>query len=166
MGNKTFKHQAIRAYKMNTSQSEISKTNSKQDSKDMHSIYQSGLARYFSEVKANAANYLQAVSDLQQEIINLENNNFDNILSLQKTVTEELGINNYATDKTIDLSKSYAENTSEIWKAHNKLILSSLDILAKNIEAFNKNSELFSEINKNLIDSCSSIIKQKKEQVL
>ncbi len=134
---------------------------SKEISQDVYAAFENSLSRYLNEVKANAASYLQSVSDLQQEIIESRKKNVEHALLLQQTVSEQLGINpDSSSDATMEIAKSFADQTTMSWNLQNQLVLKSLEILSKNIEAFNKNSVSFEKINKNLIDYWASIIKQ------
>jgi len=137
-----------------------SQKESKETSDDVYSVYEESLAKYFSEVKENAANYLQAVSDLQQEIIESRKKNTEHAIYLQKAAADKLGVNSNIPDNTFDLARSFAEQATKSWNLQNQMVLTSLDTLSKNIEAFNKNSKSFEEINKKLIDSWASTIKQ------
>ncbi len=42
---------------------------------EIYSVFQQSIDKYFKEVRSNAATYLQSVSNLQQEIVELMNNN-------------------------------------------------------------------------------------------
>jgi len=138
----------------------IEQTTSKENSNDIYSIFQDSITRYFGEIKGNTADYLQAVTNLQQEIIKSREINAKNAISLQKTISEQLGINSNNSDGVMKLAKSLGEQATKSWNLQNQLMLKSLETLSKNIEAFNKNSASFEEINKNLINSWASIIKQ------
>ena len=131
-----------------------------ESSQDVYSIFQNSLARYFKDVRENAASYLQSVSDIQEEIIKSRKKDAENAISLQKVAYEKLGENNKIPNATINLAKSFANQATASWTLQNQLILSSLETLSKNIEAFNKNSMAFEEINKKLVDHWASIIKQ------
>jgi len=132
---------------------------SKETPNDVYSVFENSLVRYCNEVRANAASYLQAVSDLQEEIIELRKKNADSAISLQKTGFEKLGVNTTIPDATYNLAKLFGEQTTKSWELQNQLILKSIDTLAKNIQAFNTNSKTFKDFNKQLIDSWGSIIK-------
>lgn len=126
---------------------------------DVYSFFEKSLESYFKEVRKNAASYLQAVSDLQQEIVELRRNNASHILGLQKTAMDVLG-RNRIQERAMDITRSISEQNVKAIELQNKLVLSSLAILSKNIEAFNRNSQSFSDINKAVIDSWTSIIKE------
>ncbi len=137
------------------------RSRSKETPQDVYTAFENSLSRYLNEVKANAASYLQSVSDLQQEIIESRKKNAEHAILLQQTVLEQLRINpDSSSDATMEIAKSFADQTTMSWNLQNQLVLKSLEILSKNIEAFNKNSVSFEKINKNLIDYWASIIKQ------
>jgi len=144
-----------------TSQSKKVESTQKQavSSDDFYSSFQESLQTYFSEARENAANYLQAVSDLQEEIIEARKKNAENIISLQKATYDKFG-GEYIPPAVMDLAKSFASKTIQTSNLQNEMILTSLDTLSKNIEAFNKNSAVFENINKKIIDYWASIIKQ------
>ena len=137
---------------------------SKENPDDLYSVFENSLTRYSNEVRANAASYLQAVSDLQEEIIELRKKNVDSAISLQKTAFEKLGINTTIPDVTFNLGILLGEQTTKSWELQNQIVLKSIDTLSKNIQAFNTNSKTFEDFNKQLIDSwVSKINKTEKD---
>ncbi|MGD2107681.1 MAG: hypothetical protein PVH93_08770 [Nitrosopumilaceae archaeon] len=142
------------------------KPHSNQTNQDVYSAFQDSLERYFSEIKKNTSNYLQSVSDLQEEIIDSRKKNAERAIELQKVAYEKMGGNSNVPSAVMDLATTIAGTTVTSWTMQNKLVLESLDTLSRNIEAFNKNSTSFDEINKRLINYWASIIKQefKKNQ--
>jgi len=136
---------------------------SKEDS-DIYSVCESSISKYFSEVKENTAAYIQAVTDLQNEIIESRKNNASNAIMLQKTATDKMGLKPEIPDTMLKISESFAEQAAKAFSLQNMLLLRSLDTLTKSIEAYNKNSKSFEDINRELIDSWASIIKQSTKQ--
>jgi len=130
---------------------------------DIYSVCQQSIDKYFKEAKSNAATYLQSVSDLQQEIVESRKNNVESAISLQKTMADKLGINTNIPDESLDIARNFAEQTTKAWNFQNQLMLTSLETLSKNIQAFNDNSKTFAEVNGKLIDSWASIIKKKSQ---
>jgi len=131
---------------------------------DIYSVCQQSIDKYFKEAKSNAATYLQSVSDLQQEIVESRKNNVESAISLQKTMADKLGINTKIPDESLDIARNFAEQTTKAWNIQNQLVLTSLETLSKNIQAFNDNSQTFAEMNGKLIDFWASIIKQKSRE--
>jgi len=131
---------------------------------EIYSVFQQSIDKYFKEVRSNAATYLQSVSDLQQEIVKLRKNNVESAISLQKTIADNLGTDTKIPDESLDIAKNFAEQTTKAWNIQNQLMLTSLETLSKNIQAFNDNSQTFAEMNGKLIDFWASIIKQKSRE--
>ena len=145
---------------MNTSSEK--KINSKENpgNTNMYSILEDSLDEYFKQVKMNAMTYLQAVSDLQQEIITLRKNNMESMLKLQKT-TGELKFNPNVSESVLNIFKSLSNQNSNALDFQNHLLILSIETLSKNIQAFNDNAKTFSDINQKILSSWASIIKQK-----
>ncbi len=130
---------------------------------DIYSVFQQSLDKYFKEIKENASTYLQSVSDLQQEIIESRKKNVESAISLQKTMADKLKIDTKVPEKSLNIATAFAEQTTKAWNFQNQLMLTSLETLSKNIQAFNDNSKTFAEVNGKLIDSWASIIKKKSQ---
>ncbi len=131
---------------------------------DFYSVFEDSNSRYFTAVKANTASYLQAVTNLQEEIIDLRKHNADSAIELQKGISEKFATDTELPDATFGIAKTIAEQNSKAWNMQMKMILTSLDVLAKNIQAFNSNCKTFDNISKGIINSWASIIKQNCKQ--
>ena len=148
---------------MSVTPNSATKTSESQPNKpdlDVYSVFQESLDNYFKEIRKNTSNYLQSISDLQEEIVESRRNNAKKAIELQELFCEKFDGKTAVPPSALSLAKSFAENASTSWTLQNKLVLDSLQTLSKNIEAFNKNSISFEEINKKLIDRWASIIKQ------
>jgi len=134
-----------------------------EDANDIYSVFQQSLDKYFKEIKENASTYLQSVSDLQQDIIESREKNVESAISLQKTMADKLGVDTKVPETSLNIATAFAEQTTKAWNFQNQLMLTSLETLSKNIQAFNDNSKTFAELNGKLIDSWASIIKKKSQ---
>jgi len=137
---------------------------SAKDTNEIYSVYQQSIDKYFKEAKANAATYLQSVSDLQLEIIESRKNNVESAISLQKTMADKLGTNTKIPDESLKVVTAIVEQTTKAWNLQNQLMRTSLETLSKNIQAFNDNSQTFAELNSKQIDYWTSIVKQKNQE--
>ena len=127
-----------------------------------YEIFHQSIDKYFKNVSINTANYLQSVSDLQQEIIESRKKNAKSIILLQKILTDKINSNVKVSDKSQKIITDFTEQSNKAWNFQNQLMQKSLDILSKNIQAFNDNSDAQFEMNKKLIESWASIIKERK----
>lgn len=136
------------------STSEKSENTQSKELQDIHSISQHNITRYFNEVNATTANYLQSITDLQLQIMELRKNNVDSTIDLEQDLSKKLGISGETTDVMLNLLNSISEQTSKTLTLQNKLLLSSLDAIQKNIKTFNDNTENFYELNKKIMKLC------------
>ena len=127
-------------------------------------IFNQSIEKYFKNVSVNTASYLQSVSDLQQEIINSRKKNAESFILLQKIIAEKTKFNTKISDESLKIVNDFAKQTNQTWDLQNQLMLKSIDALSKNIQAFNENADTQLEMNKKLIESWASIIKEKKKQ--
>lgn len=127
-------------------------------------IFNQSIKKYFKNVSVNTASYLQSVSDLQQEIINSRKKNAESFILLQKIIAEKTKANTKISDESLKVVNDFAKQTNQTWNLQNQLMLKSIDALSKNIQAFNENADTQLEMNKKLIESWASIIKEKKKQ--
>jgi len=129
-----------------------------------YEIFQQSIDKYFKNVSVNTASYLQSVSDLQQEIIESRKKNAKSVILLQKYLTRKTYSDVKLPDESLQIVTDFTEQTNKAWNSQNQLMIKSLDVLSKNIQAFNENSEAFVSMNKELIESWVSIIKERKEK--
>ncbi len=147
---------------MNSNQSKETMNFQNTSQNKTYEIFHQSIDKYFKNVSMNTANYLQSVSDLQQEIIESRKKNAKSVILLQKILTDKINSNVTVSDKTNQIITDFTEQSNKAWNFQNQLMLKSLDILSKNIQAFNDNSDTQFEMNKKLMESWASIIKERK----
>ncbi len=127
-----------------------------------YELFHHRIDKYFKNVSVNTATYLQSVSDLQQEIIESRKKNAESVILLQKILTDKINSNVKVPYKSLKIITGFTEQTNKAWNFQNQLMLKSIDALSKNIQAFNDNADTQFEMNKKLIESWATIIKQSK----
>jgi len=130
---------------------------------DIYSVFEQSVDRYYKEVKANTASYLQAVTDLQEGIIEMRRKNVDSVIILQRTMIEKLGTQQ-VPEITLKLANMFSEQSTKILNFQNQLMIASLDSLSKNIQAFNNNTKTFDENSHKLLASWATVIKEKSKE--
>ncbi len=124
-------------------------------------VFQQSIDKYFKNVSANTASYLQSVSDLQLEIIESRKKNAKSVMLLQNYLTRKTNSDVKLPDESLQIVSDFTEQTNKAWNFQNQLMIKSLEALSKNIQAFNENSDAFAGMNKELIESWASIIKER-----
>jgi len=76
-------------------------------------------------------------------------------------MANKFGVDITVPETSLNITTDFAEQTTKAWNFQNQLMLTSLEMLSKNIQAFNDNSKTFAKLNNKLLDSSASLIKKK-----
>jgi hypothetical protein len=126
-------------------------------------LFHQSINKYFKNVSINTATYLQSISDLQQEIIKSRKKNAESAILLQKILAEKINSDVEIPQKSLNIINDFTEQTNKAWNFQNQLLVKSIESLSKNIRAFNENADAQIEMNKKMIESWISIIKEEKK---
>ena len=149
--------------KHTTPKPNIPKQDTSKPKDDIYTVFEQSVDMYYKEVKANTATYLQAVTDLQEEIVNMRRKNIESVITLQKEMTAKLGTQK-VTETTLELANLFSEQNTKALNFQNQIMVASLESFAKNIKAFNNNTKTFDENNHKLLTSWATVIKEKSKQ--
>ncbi len=131
----------------------MSNNETKQNSRDIFSIYQENAAKMFNGVKQSVPQYHQSITNVQQEYLQTFENMIDSSITLQKEFVIKAGIASDVPNATL---KVIGDTTEEYLKAasiQNQIVLASIDATQQNIKTFNDNAKSFVELNRNILQS-------------
>ena len=103
-----------------------------QETKEIYATYKQNVEKFFEDIEKAAPQYLQSITNLQQEF------------------ATKAGIN---TNVPAAVVKAVNDVTEEVIKARsvqNKVILAAIDATKQNIKTFNENAKAFTGLNENL----------------
>jgi len=129
------------------------------DTGDIFSVYKQSVDKYFSEMKATTADYLQSITNLQEELIESRKKNIDSAIAIQKTFATNLGINFDPPAQAVQMINNLSEQIQKGVELENKIIMTSINTLEKNIGSYNENAKTFSDMNTKILDSWASALK-------
>ncbi len=124
-----------------------------QETKEIFSVYKQNVNRYFDETEKNVAQYLQAVTNLQQEYATACKNTIENTISMQQEYASKTGL---STNVPSTYLKAVNDATEEIVKTasvQSKAVLATIDAVRQNVKTFNENTKAFSDMNANILQS-------------
>jgi len=121
---------------------------------DIYSIYSHSVDKFFSEVKKATVIYLQASTDLQQEILESWKHNMDTAMVLQKKFSDKSKPSVRLSMDSIRMIENITKQTSKAHDLQNKMFLASVDAIRKNIRTCNENEKIFSQLNKQVVQTC------------
>ena len=123
------------------------------ESKEIFAVYKQNVTRYFDEVEKNTAQYLQAITNLQQECATACKNTIDAAITAQQEFASKSGL---YSNVPATYHKMVNDATEEILKTgsvQNKTVLAAIDAIRQNVKTFNDNAKAFSEMNGNVLQS-------------
>lgn len=124
-----------------------------QETKEIYATYKQNVDKFFDDIEKAAPQYLQSITNLQQEYTSAWRNAIESVISLQQEFATKAGIN---TNVPAAVIKAVNDVTEEMIKARavqNKVVLAAIDATKQNIKTFNENAKAFVGLNENLYQS-------------
>ena len=123
------------------------------ETKEILAVCKQNVDKYFSEVERSLPQYLQSITNLQQEYIASWKNTVESSISLQQEFANKAGINTNVSPAFIKLIDDATEEFIKIRIIQNKAILATIDATQQNVKMFNDNAKTFAELNENILQS-------------
>jgi Na+/phosphate symporter len=118
-------------------------------------VYKECINKYFKEVQRGTAEYLQSLTNLQQEIIQVRKNTADSVIEFQQKFAHGLKLNAKSPEPASNLFVNIGEQCRKAQDLQNQVLLTTVEVLRKNIKAFNDNSSSFENLNKKVLQTCN-----------
>jgi hypothetical protein len=128
-----------------------------QETKEIYATYKQNVEKFFDDIEKAEPQYLQSITNLQQECTSAWKNTIESAISLQQEFATKAGIN---TNVPAAIIKAINDVTEEVIKARsvqNKVILAAIDSTKQNIKTFNENAKAFAGLNENLFQFWISV---------
>ena len=124
-----------------------------QETKEIFAVYKQNVEKYFSEVEKTAPEYLQSITNLQQEYTAAWKNAIESAISLQQEFATKVGINTNVPAAVVKLVNDATEELIKAKAVQNKLVLASIDAVQQNVKTFNDNAKTFATLNESIVQS-------------
>ena len=129
--------------------------------KDIFSVYQQNVDKFFNGIRTSVPQYHQAITNVQQEFIQAYENIADSAVSLQKEYAKKAGIAANVPEATIKVIQDTTEEIVKATSIQNQVTLATIDAAQQNIKTFNDNANSFAELNRNILQSWISVFSTK-----
>ena len=130
----------------------MSKTTA-QESKEIYTVFKQNIDKYFDEVEKTTPQYLQSITNLQQEYTASWKNAIESVISLQQEFATKAGINTNVPAVVVKLINDTTEEMIKARTVQNKVVLAAIDTTKQNVKTFNDNAKAFAELNENILQS-------------
>jgi len=136
--------------------------NQESDKKDVFVSMAESFDKIHSSIEQSTPVYTQSLSNLQQEYLTAWKNMMCSNITLQQEYAEKIGLSTESTQITTQIIQKITEGMLKGFKIQSEFIQTWLDTSKHNIHRINENSITFTEVNKKLINSLTSVCDFKK----
>ena len=128
-------------------------SNTTPETKEIFTVCKQNVDKYFTEVERSLPQYLQSITNLQQEYTAAWKNAIESSISLQQEFANKVGINANMPPAFINMINGAAEELIKVKAVQNKVVLATIDATQQNIKMFNDNAKTFAELNESVLQS-------------
>jgi len=125
--------------------------------KDNFAIYQKGTDKFFEQVEHEVSDYYHAFTDLQEEFVHAWKNFTKATLSIQKEYASKAGFNTTMPKVTEQFIEKITDEFLKTRSVRDQILLATIEGAQKNIKIFNDNTNAFSNLNRDIMQSWISI---------
>jgi tRNA U34 5-carboxymethylaminomethyl modifying GTPase MnmE/TrmE len=125
----------------------------KPEAKEMYGVCKQNINKYFEESEKNITQYMQSISNLQQECVTAFKNAVESTIEYQQDIVTKSGL---ASNLPQSYVKAINDATDEFLKnssVQSKTILAAMDIARQNIKTFNDNLKALGTMDSNILQA-------------
>ena len=124
-----------------------------QETKEIFAVYKQNVGKYFSEVEKLTPQFLQSITNLQQEYTAAWKNAIESAISLQQEFATKAGLNTNIPAAVVKMINDTTEELIKTRAVQNKVVLAAIDAVQQNVKTFNENVKSFVTLNENVLQS-------------
>lgn len=128
--------------------------NSPGNANNIYAVVKEKTKQYFDTIEKTVPKYHQSVTQFQQECCKASENAIESIISTCNEFAKQAGWNVDVPEAVIKATKQVNESAIKAFSMQNQIVLATIDAAKHNIETFNENTRSFTDLNRNLVESC------------
>ena len=134
-----------------------------QESKDIFSICQKNVDKFFSEIEKSTPKYQESAAKLQKDYITAWKNVINSAIALEQEYATKAGLRVDVPEAAMDSVRSITRQVSEALAAQNKAVMNSTEVTKQAFNAFNENTKSFASLNRNIMGFMMSVFEQRQK---
>ena len=138
----------------------MSKQIQTQKSEDIYDVYKQNVEKYFENAESTVPQYLQLLTSIQAECYKTCKNTITSAISLQQEFAKKTGI---STELPEAVKNIIVDTNKQIIKAksvQNQIAQATTNSIQQNIKTWNDNASVFTDLNRNILQSWISTFTQ------
>jgi cell division septum initiation protein DivIVA len=123
------------------------------ETKEIFAVYKQNVGKFFDDIEKSLPQYLQSITNLQQEYTEAWKNAFDSAISIQQEYAAKSGLSTNVPSAYIKIINDATEEIIKARSVQNKIALATIDVARQNVKSFNDSAKAFAELNQNMLQS-------------
>jgi hypothetical protein len=136
-------------------------SNSNQNSKDIFTVSQKNIARFFDQVEKSSPKYHQSVAKLQQDYIDAWKTVINSAISLEQEYATKAGYKLEVPDSVLKTIRDITDMSLQAYANQNKISVDTSEATKQAFKTFNQNTKSFATLNKEIMGYIMSVFEQK-----
>ena len=134
-----------------------------EEKKDIFSICQNTVEKFFNEVEKTTPKYQDSAAELQKNYIAAWKNVINSAIALEQEYATKAGLRVDVPEATMDSVRTITRQASEALAAQNKAVMNSTEVTKQAFNAFNENTKSFASLNRNIMGFMMSVFEQRSK---
>ena len=129
-----------------------------QEAKDIFSICQKNVDKFFSEVEKSSPKYQETAAELQKNYIAAWKNVINSAIALEHEYATKAGLRVDVPEAAVDAVRTITRQATEALAAQNRAVMDSAEVTKQTFNAFNENTKSFASLNRNIMGFMMSVL--------
>jgi len=129
-----------------------------QEAKDIFSICQKNVDKFFSEVEKSSPKYQKSAAELQKNYITAWKNVINSAIALEHEYATKAGLRVDVPEAAVDAVRTITRQATEALAAQNRAVMDSVEVTKQTFNAFNENTKSFASLNRNIMGFMMSVL--------
>ncbi len=135
-----------------------------QEAKDIFSICQKNVDKFFSEVEKSSPKYQESAAELQKNYIAAWKNVINSAIALEHEYATKAGLRVDVPEAAVEAVRTITRQATEALAAQNRAVMDSAEVTKQTFNAFNENTKSFASLNRNIMGFMMSVLEQRPKK--
>ncbi len=128
--------------------------------KDIFTECKKNTEKFFNEIDKSSPVYHQIATDIQRSYLDAWKNVINSSIALQQEYAAKTGLNINMPEETMKAIQNMMERATTAYQNQNKIVFDSTQTSKKIFDVFSENTQIFSSLNKNMMELMASGMKK------
>jgi len=138
-------------------------SDSSKESKDVFSVCEKNVNKFFSEIEKSTPKYQDSVATLQKDYLDAWKHVLSSAIALEREYATKAGYNVDVPEATMQTVRNITQQAMQAYETQNKILQNSGEMTKQAFSAFNQSSKSFASLNRDIMGFMMSAFQQKSK---